>query len=91
MDQTEDLKTMLQQFTKDSRKMMRCIQELVRENAELKAPLGQNDAPETTPIDKEENEEHSKEKVKDVIEEVVELEEVAESEAVEPAAEDDAA
>ena len=35
----EELKTLLQQFTKDSREMMICIQALEQENAELKAEL----------------------------------------------------
>lgn len=36
-EHAEDLKKLLQQFTKDSRDMMGCIQDLERENARLKA------------------------------------------------------
>ncbi|MFT7653360.1 MAG: hypothetical protein ACI9ON_003047 [Limisphaerales bacterium] len=46
-DHSEVLKNLLQQFTKDSREMMQCIQELEKENAELKAQLGDNETPET--------------------------------------------
>jgi len=42
-EQAEDLKTLLQQFTKDSRDMMACIQQLETENAALRQQLG--DAP----------------------------------------------
>lgn len=42
-EQAEDLKTLLQQFTKDSRDMMACIQQLETENASLRQQLG--DAP----------------------------------------------
>ena len=52
-DQSEDLKNLLQQFTKDSREMMACIQSLEKENASLREQLGldDNDAPaaDTTP------------------------------------------
>ncbi len=39
-DRTEELKLLLQQFTKDSREMMACIQTLETENAQLRAQLG---------------------------------------------------
>lgn len=39
-EQAEDLKTLLQQFTKDSRDMMACIQQLETENAALRQRLG---------------------------------------------------
>ena len=38
-EQAEDLKTLLQQFTKDSRDMMACIQQLETENADLRSQL----------------------------------------------------
>ena len=41
---TEELKTLLQQFTRDSREMMACIQTLEAENAQLREQLG-DDAP----------------------------------------------
>lgn len=39
-DRTEELKQLLQQFTRDSREMMACIQSLETENAELRNRLG---------------------------------------------------
>lgn len=39
-DRTEELKALLQQFTKDSREMMACIQTLEKENAQLREQLG---------------------------------------------------
>jgi hypothetical protein len=39
-DEPEELKALLQQFTRDSREMMACIQALEKENAELRAQLG---------------------------------------------------
>ena len=39
-EQAEDLKALLQQFTKDSRDMMACIQKLEAENANLRQQLG---------------------------------------------------
>lgn len=39
-DRTEELKQLLQQFTRDSREMMACIQTLETENAELRSRLG---------------------------------------------------
>jgi len=39
-DRTEELKQLLQQFTRDSREMMACIQSLETENAELRKRLG---------------------------------------------------
>lgn len=42
-DRTEELKLLLQQFTKDSREMMACIQTLETENAQLRAQLGLGD------------------------------------------------
>jgi hypothetical protein len=39
-DRNEELKTLLQQFTKDSREMMLCIQTLEAENAQLREQLG---------------------------------------------------
>lgn len=43
-ERTEELKTLLQQFTRDSREMMACIQTLEAENAQLREQLG-DDAP----------------------------------------------
>ena len=43
-ERTEELKTLLQQFTRDSREMMACIQTLEAENAQLRELLG-DDAP----------------------------------------------
>ncbi|MCB1685532.1 MAG: hypothetical protein R3E82_07170 [Pseudomonadales bacterium] len=40
-EQAEDLKTLLQQFTKDSRDMMACIQQLETENATLRQQTGE--------------------------------------------------
>ncbi|MEZ5560331.1 MAG: hypothetical protein R3E86_17530 [Pseudomonadales bacterium] len=42
-EQAEDLKRLLQQFTRDSRDMMSCIQNLERENARLREQLGESD------------------------------------------------
>ncbi|XOV81459.1 MAG: hypothetical protein ACFHXK_11280 [bacterium] len=39
-DRTEELKQLLQQFTRDSREMMACIQSLETENAALRKRLG---------------------------------------------------
>lgn len=39
-DRTDELKALLQQFTKDSREMMACIQTLEIENAQLREQLG---------------------------------------------------
>jgi hypothetical protein len=51
-EQAEDLKGLLQQFTKDSRDMMACISKLEAENANLRQQLGLNvqvDAAEAAP------------------------------------------
>jgi hypothetical protein len=44
-ERTEELKSLLQQFTKDSREMMACIQTLETENALLKEQLGETTEP----------------------------------------------
>ncbi len=48
-EQAEDLKKLLQQFTKDSRDMMGCIQDLERENARLKALVSDTTADKDAP------------------------------------------
>ncbi len=51
-EQAEDLKGLLQQFTKDSRDMMACIQKLEAENANLRQQLGlSSDQPAMPPPD----------------------------------------
>ena len=55
-EQAEDLKGLLQQFTKDSRDMMMCIQKLEAENANLRQQLGlkESAATESDPTESEE-------------------------------------
>ncbi len=50
-DRTEELKQLLQQFTRDSREMMACIQSLETENAELRGRLGLNETEAILPAD----------------------------------------
>ena len=47
-ERAEELKTLLQQFTKDSREMMACIQSLEAENAQLREQLGEPPPGETS-------------------------------------------
>ena len=44
-EQSDELKGLLQQFTRDSREMMACIQTLEKENAQLLAELGRSPEP----------------------------------------------
>jgi HEPN domain-containing protein len=53
-DRTEELKQLLQQFTRDSREMMACIQSLETENAELRNRLGLDETEPVLPTDAEE-------------------------------------
>lgn len=53
-DRTEELKQLLQQFTRDSREMMACIQSLETENAELRSRLGLDETEAVLPADAEE-------------------------------------
>ena len=53
-DRTEELKQLLQQFTRDSREMMACIQSLETENAELRKRLGLDETEAVLPPSAEE-------------------------------------
>ena len=53
-DRTEELKQLLQQFTRDSREMMACIQSLETENAELRTRLGLDETEAIPPAEAEE-------------------------------------
>lgn len=53
-DRTEELKQLLQQFTRDSREMMACIQSLETENAELRNRLGLDESEPVLPAGEEE-------------------------------------
>ena len=60
-DRTEELKQLLQQFTRDSREMMACIQSLETENAELRNRLGLDETEPLLPADAEEKPEETAE------------------------------